>query len=253
MQSVLNSLRTRLSRWPWRRRTPQLTDVVFPLYQRTPPLWAQWTYTLVACDIFMTFVFHIFFVGPSSPNARVYSASAVELTWNHWTEPNEVSNKTPASNIPSDAQPSFKLRPIWQRLGLCVIHLGIGVGAAVALIGSHTRVIRTLCVLPHPTPPRSTLKNDQRELFLQCSHHWKNRGRTFPMNSCRWYPGRDDTEMILRIDGQRGHWWLGLDKAKIHGRDMSLAASRSTILGEWDLKQQKTTGWKSGPILAQKS
>ena len=182
----------------------------------------------------------------------------MELTWNHWTEPaldspTKTTADTPSTSSTSEPQTThFTLRPTWQRLALCVVHLGIGVGAAVALIGSHTRVIRTLCILPHHSGPltKSSPKKDLRELFIQCSHHWKNRGRIFPMSDCQLHPGRDGTELILRVDGQRGHWWLGLDRAQIHGRQTSLAASRSTILGEW--RQQKNTGWKSGPVLDRK-
>jgi hypothetical protein len=244
---ALNRLRTRLF-----KQQAVETSGIPPLYQRKPPLWAQWTWALVGCDIFMTFVGFPSFLQVSDLPLCVCSATAVELTWSHWTEPAVGSAQKPTKNEPSDTSPTpFVLRPVWQRLGLSVFHLGVGVAAAVALIGSHTRVVRTICILPRQASlPAKSLDTDTRQIFIQCAHHWRNRGRLFPMSSCRLDPGRDDSEFILRVDGERGHWWIGLNKATMNGRDMSLAASRATLLREW--RQEKNTAWKRGPILLNK-
>jgi len=218
MQSLLNRLRTRLF-----KQQAVDTSGLPPLYSRKPPLWAQWAWTLVACDIFMT-------------------STAVELTWYHWTKPVQKNDSSESNTS------EFVLRPVWQRLGLSAFHMGVGVAAAVALIGSQTRVVRTICILPRQTSlSAKPSQTDTRDIFIQCAHHWRNRGRLFPMSSCRLDPGRDDSELILRVDGERGHWWIGLNRATMNGRNSSLPASRATILGEW--KQQKNTAWKRGPIL----
>jgi len=69
MQSVLRyvkgipdllRLRNNTSRLPLGIATSPTTRA--PLYQRIPPWWARWTYALIACDIFMTFVDILHFI-----------------------------------------------------------------------------------------------------------------------------------------------------------------------------------------------
>ncbi|KAF8622948.1 hypothetical protein AX15_006623 [Amanita polypyramis BW_CC] len=214
-----------------------------PVFQRIPPWWARWTWALIACDMFMT-------------------CSAIDLTWNHWSqlvsdlEKISVKNKErPGDGLQASAAPQehYETRPVWQRLGLCASHLVLGAGVAVALLVTQARFVRTVAVIP-PTVPK------ERRVFIQCAHNWRNHGTTFPLGQCSLEEGRNETEMILRVLGERGHWYVGLTNAIIHGQPVSMLEARNAILEEW--KEGKRRGkwtsstkvddrWKSGPILRQ--
>jgi len=78
----------------------------------------------------------------------------------------------------------------------------------------------------------------------------------FPLNKCSLQEGRDNTEMILRVAGQRGHWYLGLNDALIYGHHLSVSKARAAILADWGSKRvgkwtstvHMDNRWKSGPI-----
>ena len=59
-----------------------------------------------------------------------------ELTWTKWTFPPEKPNDAPVR------------RPAWQRAGLCLDHLTLGVGLATLLLIARLRVVRILHVFP---------------------------------------------------------------------------------------------------------
>lgn len=188
---------------------------------------------------------------PFSSNVPHVSGSAIELTWNHWSKlVNPSKESLDGSSKPSPLPDYYELRPVWQRLGLCLAHLGIGIGAGVALITTHIRVIRTFAILSPPTT--STSQGDLRRVFIQGAHNWKQNGSIFPINKCSLDPGRDDTEMILRVKGERGHWFMGLDGAKINGRETSLAKAQTAIWSDWKQKASKGR-WKNGPVVGRDS
>jgi hypothetical protein len=62
--------------------------------------------------------------------------------------------------------------------------------------------------------------------------------------------------MIFRTTGERGHWYVGLENATIHGHAVSPTEARKAILDAWGGKRvghwrQKTVvdaRWKSGPV-----
>ncbi|KAF8627770.1 hypothetical protein AX17_006135 [Amanita inopinata Kibby_2008] len=214
-----------------------------PVFQRIPPWWARWTWALIACDLFM-------------------AGSAIELTWNHWSklvsdlEKISIKNKVTSGDASSSstAGDHYIMRPAWQRLGLCAAHLTVGVGIAVALLVTQARFIRTVAVIP-PTAPKQG-----RQVFIQCAHNWRNHGMTFPLSRCSLEEGRNETEMVFRVNGERGHWYIGLSDAIIYGRPAAMLDARDAILQEW--KEGKRIGkwssstkvddrWKSGPVLGQ--
>lgn len=141
------------------------------------------------------------------------------------------------------------MRPVWQRLGLSTAHLAIGVGACTALIVAQARFVRTLAIIP----PSAGVKNQR--LFVQGAHNLRRNGVTFPLNKCSLEEGRNQTEMILRVGGERGHWYIGLEDSVVKGQKSGLSEARAAILSGWGGKLNGTwTGttyvdsrWKSGP------
>lgn len=209
-----------------------------PLFQRVPPWWARWSLGLIACDIFMT-------------------GSVIELTWNHWStlvsDLENASVKSRDVSLSSSTPNDYSLRPNWQRLALCIAHLGFGAALAAALLVAQTRFVRTFAILP---PVRNNSSAEGRRVFIQCAHNFRKNGTVFPLNKCSLQEGRDHTEMIFRVAGKRGHWYIGLNDAVIHGRRSSVDNARAAILADWGGKRVgKWTStvatdnrWKSGPV-----
>lgn len=155
--------------------------------------------------------------------------------------------------MPSSDPDNYTLRPSLQRLALCIAHLGFGAGLAAALLVAQTRFVRTFAILP---PGRNNSPTEGRRVFIQCAHNFRNNGMVFPLNKCSLQEGRDNTEMIFRAAGKRGHWYIGLNDAVIHGRRSSIEKARAFILADWGGKRvgrwtpSITTDnrWKSGPM-----
>ncbi|KAJ3861554.1 hypothetical protein EV359DRAFT_46942 [Lentinula novae-zelandiae] len=191
-----------------------------PLFQRPSPWWAKWTFALVACDAFMT-------------------GSAMDLTWNHWSEP--IDGKSD-SEVPPHSE-YYTLRPMWQRLGLCLGFFVGGVGAASALFIAGFRYTKVLDVFP----PLQTIVNssrmdknavqkalEKRRVFIQSARHSRSRGITFPLSHCTLHRGRADSELLLTVDNERGHWYIGLDdKSIIDGQNYKGSAAREVMLKAW--------------------
>jgi hypothetical protein len=166
----------------------------------------------------------------------------------------KVSVKTQQDVSPL-APNDHTLRPTFQRLGLCIAHLGFGAGLAAALLVAQIRFVRTFAVLP---PARNnTHAEGGGRIFIQCAHNFRNNGMIFPLDKCSLQEGRDNTEMIFKVAGERGHWYIGLNHAIIHGRRSSVDQARAAILAEWSGRKVgkwtlTATGtdkrWKSGPM-----
>lgn len=166
----------------------------------------------------------------------------------------KVSNSEDAagSDVSSSAPNNYVLRPTWQRLALCVSHLGLGAGLAAALLVAQIRFVRTFAILP---PARNNSLTDGSRVFIQCAHNFRTKGAIFPLNKCSLQEGRDITEMVFRVSGARGHWHIGLRDAIIHGKPSSVDNARAAILADWGgkLVGKWTTAsvderWKSGPM-----
>ncbi|KAF4563174.1 hypothetical protein EYR36_003613 [Pleurotus pulmonarius] len=204
-----------------------------PLFSKAPPWWARWTYALIACDLFVT-------------------ASAVEFTWNNWTQLTDdlktISQKSKEGTVAvqQPSNDSYVPRPSWQRAGLCIAHLGVGIGIAVALMVTQSRYVRTFTLSPallraktgkNPiqTPPQD------RQVLISCANNLKNNGQSFPLASCSVGEGRDASEMILRVDGERGHWFLSLENSLINGKKASVMDAQRAILEEWGTARRTGT------------
>jgi hypothetical protein len=168
------------------------------------------------------------------------SSTMTELTWTKWTLPPEKRGDAPIR------------RPTWQRAGLCLGHLTLGVGLAALLLIARSRVVRILHIFP-PSVGGETPK----QLLIAGAHVGKSRGAVVPFARTRIEPGRDKTEVILRIQDVRGHWWIGLTRARLRGTPVSAARMRDALLAEWgirksaqgDLGATSSGRWKSGPLL----
>jgi len=159
----------------------------------------------------------------------------------------------------------------------------MGVAAASALLVARARHVRTLHILPPITttstipasPPlvaRSLPKRgkgkgspiptgpDERRVFLQTGIDVGRVGLVWPIKDCSLQIGRDNTELILRVASEKGHWYIGInDQSVIDGGFPSdTKAARDAILQTWrpatvvgkleDEQRKKTTGgWASGP------
>jgi len=194
-----------------------------PLFQRRSPWWARWTFGLVACDAFMT-------------------GSAMDLTWQHWSQP--IDGKT-ESEVPPHPE-YYNLRPTWQRLGLCLGFFVGGVAASAFLLIAgfrYTKVLDVFPPLPKPMSNSRISKNaaqaaqktqEERRVFLQSARHIRSRGVTFPLSQCTLHRGRADSELLLTVESERGHWYIGLDDdAIIDGKKYKGSAAREVILKAW--------------------
>ncbi|KDQ28290.1 hypothetical protein PLEOSDRAFT_1040869 [Pleurotus ostreatus PC15] len=219
-----------------------------PLFSKVPPWWARWTYALIACDLFVT-------------------ASAVEFTWNNWTQLTDdlktISQKSKEGTVAVQQPPndSYVPRPSWQRAGLCVAHLGVGIGIAVALIVTQSRYVRTFTLSPALLRAKTSKNPSQtpsqdRQVLISCASNFKNNGQSFSLASCSVGEGRDASEMILRVDGERGHWFLSLENSLINGKKASIMDAQRAILEEWGTARRTGTWtplavadrrWVSGP------
>lgn len=176
------------------------------------------------------------FTPPFSSHRRV-SSTMTELTWTRWTVPPKNPNDAPVR------------RPTWQRAGLCLGHLTVGVGLATFLLIGRSRVVRILHILPPSV-------GQPKQLLIAGAHVGKGRGAVVPFARTRIEPGRDKTEVILRIEDVRGHWWIGLTRAQLRGTPVSAARMRDALLAEWGIRKSLqgdlpagSGRWKSGPLL----
>lgn len=191
-----------------------------PFYEARPPWWARFTWGFIAADLLVT-------------------STMTELTWTKWTLPPEKPGDAPLR------------RPTWQRAGLCLGHLTFGVGLATLLFIARSRVVRILHIFP-PSVGGETPK----QLLIAGAHVGKSRGAVVPFARTRIEPGRDKTEVILRIQDVRGHWWIGLTRARLRGTPVSASRMRDALLAEWGIRKSSrgdlgvnSGRWKSGPLL----
>jgi len=189
-----------------------------PFYEARPPWWAKFTWGFIAADLIVT-------------------STMTELTWTKWTQP------------PSKAGDAPVLRPTWQRAGLSLAHLSLGVGFATLLLIARSRVVRILHILP-------ASGGAPKQLLIASAHRHGARGAVVPFSRTRIDPGRDDSEVILRIQDVRGHWWVGLTRARLRGASVPAARLRDAFMVEWGIRKKllgdEGTGagrWKSGPVL----
>jgi hypothetical protein len=126
------------------------------------------------------------------------------------------------------------------------------VGLATFLLIARSRVVRIL----HVIPPSSG--GAPKQLLISGAHAYGKRGTVVPFSRTRLEPGRDKTEAILRIEDVRGHWWIGLARARLRGTPVSAARMREALLAEWGIRKSPLGDdgvgagagrWKAGPIM----
>jgi len=190
-----------------------------PFYEARPPWWAKFTWGFIAADLVVT-------------------STMTELTWTGWKLPPEKPGDAPA------------LRPAWQRAGLSMAHLSLGVGFATLLLIGRSRVVRILHIIP------ASSCGAPKQLLIAGAHRHGARGAVVPFARTHIDPGRDESEVILRIDDVRGHWWIGLSRARLRGTQVPAVRLRDAFMAEWGIRKSPRgdgfTGsgrWKSGPVL----
>ncbi|KAH9067775.1 hypothetical protein EDB87DRAFT_1678158 [Lactarius vividus] len=189
-----------------------------PFYEARPPWWAKFTWGFIAADLIVT-------------------STMTELTWTKWTLPPEKPGDAPVR------------RPAWQRAGLCLAHLSLGVGFATLLLVARSRIVRILHVIP-------ASGDAPKQLLIAGAHRHGARGAVVPFARTRIDPGRDGSEVILRIQDVRGHWWIGLNRARLRGMQVPAVRLRDAFMSEWGIRKARggdvdvgTGRWKSGPVL----
>ncbi|KAI9441486.1 hypothetical protein H4582DRAFT_2073664 [Lactarius indigo] len=189
-----------------------------PFYEARPPWWAKFTWGFIAADLIVT-------------------STMTELTWTKWTLPPEKPGDVPVR------------RPAWQRAGLCLAHLSLGVGFATLLLVARSRVVRVLQVIP-------ASGGAPKQLLIAGAHRHGALGAVVPFARTRIDPGRDGSEVILRIQDVRGHWWVGLNRARLRGAQVPAVRLRDAFMAEWGIRKTRggdvdigTGRWKSGPVL----
>lgn len=147
------------------------------------------------------------------------------------------------------------MRPLWQRLPIAGGQLFIGIVLATLIMGSRSRIVRRLYVVPgssiSPNPLVQAISPKQRFLVLQSVHHFRGQGYVTPMQSCTLSKGRDDTEVNIAVKGVKGGFLVGLDGATVEGKKEPVWHSRETIFTAFHGKEGKKMlakhGWTSGP------
>jgi len=239
------------------------TDLV--LFDCKPRWWARWAYGLLLVDVIVT-------------------VQTCDMVWNHWTERVE---KTGPVSVASKGQDSTKkneateyewvLRPGWQRFGLSVLQLVVGAGVGAAILASRESTVwrmrifrspRSLTPRLPPAParqaqnPKNTQKPPPTSIPVLELSTGSGRVKSFLLQNCTLHSGRDSTELILRILGIKGHFWIGLNGSRVlnvaeHAQDMPSTELRKRILERWqqegghvlDLRPEKGgVGWSSGPV-----
>ena len=149
-----------------------------------------------------------------------------EMLWNRWTRVEEV---TMESEQPS-SQTQNVLRPLWQRVS-AVVGLGCaGSYLAFMLIVGRSRIIQKAWIIP-AMANASTISSASgnpasitgRQVFFQCVHHWKAQGQLYPYRDCKLHGsavtknGKDEREVLMKIEGLRGFYSMSLEGARING------------------------------------
>ncbi|OCH93525.1 hypothetical protein OBBRIDRAFT_771540 [Obba rivulosa] len=232
----------------WTRTTPKSTslrgsglEAVQPLYARKTPWWARWTWFIVIADLITT-------------------ASAVELTWHYWTEevPDTTSSSSDAKSPEGEAVQTkglrYELRPVWQRAVFAGGQLFLGIALASLLLGTRSRIVRKVMILP-PTSPAPTASSaqqlkafatpsagaakqkshaaDGRRVFIQSVSHLQPQGIVRPFRDCKLVRGKGEDEMALEVTGLKGQFVMGLEGAVVNGEAMPLWKAREAMWKGW--------------------
>ncbi|TDL18019.1 hypothetical protein BD410DRAFT_793711 [Rickenella mellea] len=217
------------------------------LYDSKPRWWARWVWGLLALDI-------------------IFTTSSCDIVMNHWTQrviktpDKKQSSLSDRDAIPTPIEYEWELRPFWQRLSLCVAQLFVGAGVGAAIMAFRDRTVWRLRLLPAlaragmtPVSPQKSLPRgrsfgqaaDARLLEVETG---SGRKKLFRFRDCTLEPGRDETEMFMRIQGIRGHFWLGMKGARVlDDREMGAADVKRKLIHAWGPSAKSGGQWTSGP------
>lgn len=155
----------------------------------------------------------------------------------HWTEVEDVpSANTPSSKPPTEVERRYALRPLWQRLlfSAGLIAGGVAAGGLVLAARDRTvwrmRISRPSLKLPHQQPNRTHLPPKPNAPVTELAHApasygpavltletASGRSKKYFLHDCELGPGRDATEMLLRVQKLRGAFVVGLPRSVILG------------------------------------
>jgi len=113
------------------------------------------------------------------------------------------------------------------------VAFGLTIGFGLQFI--RNRTVRTL-----------TLHSNNSRIFLQSVGHGRQKGLDVDKKACDLFPGRDDTETLLKVAGTRGTFRLDLMGAKIDGQPGTLLANRKRLRDAW-YGVRLGGRWISGP------
>ncbi|KAI0366757.1 hypothetical protein BV20DRAFT_1038172 [Pilatotrama ljubarskyi] len=188
--------------------------------------WARWTYFLVIADLVVT-------------------ASACELTLNHWTMWEELPKDNSVFTPSSDGQPSepteavghYVKRPLWQRGLFTLANFAGGVGLAAVLLGGRSRIVRRMFIVPAASSQASVPATSgiaaERLLVIQSPLHTSSQGAVMPLRRTRLLHSPDKNEMMIGLKDRRGHYSLSLDGAEVDGAKMSVWDARKSLYTTW--------------------
>ncbi|KAL1945328.1 hypothetical protein VTO73DRAFT_2179 [Trametes versicolor] len=188
--------------------------------------WARWTYFLVLADLVVT-------------------ASACELTLNHWTMweelPKDSATPTTLSSgehpvRSTDVVGHYVTRPLWQRSLFTLANFAGGVGLAAVLLGGRSRIVRKMFIVPSAASQATSAtagRLSDRLLVIQSPLHTKSQGVVMPLNRTRLIHSPEKTEMLIGLKDRRGHYSLGLQGAVVDGQKMSIWDARKSLFTTW--------------------
>ncbi|KAI0330440.1 hypothetical protein GY45DRAFT_1323782 [Cubamyces sp. BRFM 1775] len=183
--------------------------------------WARWTYFLVIADLVVT-------------------ASACELTFNHWTTWEELPKDaslppTEGLNEPSERVGHYVPRPLWQRGLFTLANFAGGVGLAAVLLGGRSRIVRRMFIVPAAASAAGAASKSasERVLVIQSPLHTKGQGAVMPLNRTRLLHSPNKTEMMIGLKDRRGHYALELQGAQVDGQKMSPWDARKALFNVW--------------------
>ncbi|KAK7692018.1 hypothetical protein QCA50_005423 [Cerrena zonata] len=205
-----------------------------PFYERKLPIWSRYTYTLVCINVLVT-------------------VSAAELTLRHWTKLEDLpepSPNSPSGSTEPQEERKWVLRPLYHRLPLALVHLGIGYGIINLVLTSRARTVRRMWVIPPPEttpvsnpglqatrhnlnnikptspsltqtqPHNPTQYSPKSQLIIQTAKHVPTQGRVSQIRACSLISGsaKDASDSLrLKIPGFQGMFTIGLNDVLIEG------------------------------------
>ncbi|KAI0669407.1 hypothetical protein C8Q78DRAFT_1080114 [Trametes maxima] len=180
--------------------------------------WARWTYFLVVADLVVT-------------------ASACELTFNHWTMWEALpENATSSAVSPTNEKPvdppqvvgHYVKRPLWQRGLFTLANFAGGIGLAAVLLGGRSRIVRRMFIVPGVSSQPS-----ERLLVIQSPLHTRAQGAVMPLRRTRLLHSPEKSEMMIGLKDRRGHYSVELQGAEVDGQKMSIWDARKSLFTTW--------------------